>query len=298
MKEKPVISCIYVNYNSTQLLINSLRSLRRSGKVDEVIVIDNASKEPITPLYSEGVKLIRNTVNRGFAAAVNQGLKIAKGDYIVLVNPDTIVTPGALDELIGFMEKTSDAGAVSPQLIYPDMTLQDSARRFPRFKYLLFGRRSLLTKLAPNNPWSSEFLYRDLKKQNKDAVEVEAVLGTFLVLRKEALKDVGPLDENFFFFGEDIDICKRLWNKGWKVYLYRKARVLHFHGMSRKKLRFRTEWEKACSARRFILKHDTPNFIGRLFIDLGLSFYLSTLALKQFFSLFTAEPYWKWETET
>jgi len=284
-----------VNYNSTQLLLCSLRSLRLE-EGDEIIVIDNASREDTSILDRfEGIKLIRNRRNRGFAGAVNQGLRLAKGDYIALVNPDTVLFLDTVEKLVEFMEKNPEAGAVSPQLLYPDFSPQDSARRFPRLKYLLFGRRSLLTKLFPRNPLSSEFLYKDIAIEDESPLEVESILGTFMFFRRDILQSVGMLDEGFFFFGEDLDFCRRIRDAGWKVYLHRGAKVLHYHGMSRKKLRFRTEWEKARSARRFILKHQRPSLPGRIVLDLGLAFYLLSLALKDFLGLFSSEPYWKWE---
>jgi len=292
--KRPSVSFIYVNYNSTQLLLCSLQSLRLE-EGDEIIIIDNASREDTSILDRfRRVKLIRNRRNRGFAGAVNQGLKMARGDYIALVNPDTVLFADTVDRLVDFMEKNPEAGAVSPQLLYPDFTPQDSARRFPRLKYLLSGRRSFLTKLFPRNPLSSEFLYKNIVADDESPMEVESILGTFMFLRREVLEGVGLLDEGFFFFGEDLDFCKRLWDAGWKVYLHRGAKVIHYHGMSRKKLRFRTEWEKARSARRFISKHQKPSLAGRVILDLGLSFYLLSLALKDFLGLFTSEPYWKW----
>ena len=158
------ISVVFVNYNTTDYLEKAIGTIFAELPDVEVIVVDNASQEPVEKIQEifPQVKIFRNSVNWGFAKAVNQGIEKSKGEYILLANPDTVTTKGSLLKLIELMERDEKIGVVGPQLYYPDTTLQYSCRRFPTFKHLISGRRSIITKIFPQNPLSKSFLYEDI----------------------------------------------------------------------------------------------------------------------------------------
>lgn len=221
---KPTLSIVIVNYNTGELLARCLSSIRknRPSFVYEVIVVDNASTdESIKDIKStKGIKSIENKTNVGFARAVNQGIKLAKSRYILLLNPDTEVKRRALAKMVEFAQKTEDAGVVGAKLLNPDGSIQPAVFRFPTlwraFQEFWLGKR-VYSKYAP--PGSGP-------------VEVDAVVGAAFLVTPQALERVGFLDERYFMFFEDLDYCRRVKKAGLKVYYLPGAHVVHHHGVS------------------------------------------------------------------
>ncbi len=231
----PDVSIVVVNWNTRDLLRDCLIALAANAQVmTETIVVDNGSTDgSVEMLAAEfpGVCVIANASNVGFAPANNQGLARARGRYALLLNSDTCVAPDALTNLVDFMDAHPQAGACGPQLRNADGTLQPSGRRFPTLA-------STLGELLPvPERWRHKWR-GDLEKRDYDQVcPVDELSGAALCVRRAALEQVGFLDEDFFFLGEDIDLCWRLKSAGWQVFYVPTARVTHYWGGSRNKTR-------------------------------------------------------------
>ncbi len=230
-----MISIVIVNYNTRQYLQSCLTSIYRTnpGVAFEIIVIDNNSSDTSVEMVKRNfpqVKLIINDRNSGFAVALNKGIKSAKGVYILILNPDTIVNEGAIDELVSFMNNHRDAGITGGRVLNPDRTLQLTCRSFPDLPLLFFGRESPLTSLFPDNRFSKKYLMRD--SYNK-ITEVDAVAGAFMIIRRELFHRCGGFDESFFLYVEDTDFCYRAKQFGYRVYYNPNASIIHYLGRSR-----------------------------------------------------------------
>lgn len=239
MTAQPVdLSILIVNFNTRDLLSACLRSVAATVRRHtwEVIVADNASADGSVAMLRRDwpeVKVIETGANLGFARANNKALAVAQGRYLLLLNSDTEVLPDALDELVGFMDAHPAAGVAAPHLLNSDLTDQGTARAFPSPLAVLFGRKSLLTRLFPDNPWSQRYLVGRQHRGN-EPFRVDWVSGACLMVRREAVERAGPLDEQFFMYWEDADWCRRIGNAGYAVYCVPSARVVHHEGQSSK----------------------------------------------------------------
>lgn len=223
------LSVIIVSYNMASFLGRCLASIYRAApRINfEVLVVDNASTDGSTQMVRTGfpqVTLLANEMNYGFARANNQALQMSKGRYCLLLNPDTLVNPRSLDEMVEFMDHHPDAGASGCQLISPDGAIQLSCRSFPSLLAVLL-RGTRLHKVY-NKPVAR---YLMAEWDHSSVREVDWVLGACLLLRRAALEDVGLLDEGFFLYYEDIDLCYRLKQRGWKVYYNPQVQVVHYY---------------------------------------------------------------------
>lgn len=238
MERTPVLSVVIVSWNVRDDLEECLQSLvedeRRnleSGEI-EVIVVDNASTDGTTEMVKREfpqVKLIVNHENLGFTKANNIGIRHSRGKYILLLNPDTVLYRGALRALIDCADSHPGAGIIGAKLLNPDGSLQHSARSFPDVGAGLF-RNTLLGRLFPNNPFIRRYLLMDF---NYDEVrEVDWVSGAAMLIRRDLIERVGCLDERFWAYCEDVDICWRAWQSGFKVLFCPKAVVVHKVGRS------------------------------------------------------------------
>jgi len=235
----PVLSIAIVNYRKGPLLLACLDSIYKTvGDLTvEVVVVDNASCDGIAdvlPTRYPQSRLILNSANLGFAKATNQAIATAQGSYILLLNPDTVVMQGALQTLVGYLEGNPDAGAVGPQLVGPGGAIQLSCRSFPSYSTAFFGHYALLTRWFPRNPFSRRYLLSDW--DHGTVREVDWVSGACLMTRRDVLERAGLLDEHFFLFNEDVDLCKRMRDAGWKVVYVPEARVIHHIGASQEKV--------------------------------------------------------------
>lgn len=229
------IDIIIVNHNSSKCTIKAIESLKEkiNGYIPNIIVVDNASidtPEIVASKFSD-VELLINKENLGFSKAINQALKKTMNDYSVILNPDTVIVNGFIKEVIDYLEKNQDIGIVGPRIFDSDGSIQGSARRFPTFWTSMFGRKSPLTKMFPNNPFTrKEFVC--FNEDAREVFEVDWVSGACMVIRRKSLEAVGGFDERFFLYWEDTDICKRVRDAGWKIVYYTRAKVIHYIGRS------------------------------------------------------------------
>lgn len=225
------LSIIILNYHSAGLVRQSVRSIFavKSSLDFEVIVVDNASDEKLGLWLKDNypaVNFISLPSNRGYAAGNNVGLKQARGDYFLILNPDIIILPGKLEALIDFMESHPHCGLAGPRLVNPDGSLQYSAYQFPFFWLPLFRRT-----IFGNIPAFSSKLrkYQMMDWDHQDSRTVDWLLGACLLARRVAVEEVGLMDERFFLYVEDTDWCRRFWAKGWEVWYVAEVELVHFH---------------------------------------------------------------------
>ena len=255
---QPLISIVLVNYNTIGFLLSCLRSIQECLRVPyEVIVVDNHSQDNSWPLLRKefpGLILIGNPSNVGFGRAVNQGFRMARGEYFVILNPDVTVLPGSVEKAIHFLEEHPEVALLLPKLLNPDGTLQFSCRTFPNFP-AFFYRRTPLGKLFPNHKVIRDHLMLDW--EHDEVREVDWGMGACMFLRREDLKDNDIFDERFFLYFEDIDLCFRLKNEGRKVIYYPEAVMVHCHARESVR-RFITlnwaKWELYKSVFKFFVK--------------------------------------------
>ncbi len=228
------ISIIIVSWNVREDLNRCLRSLKEKPPSEEyeVIVVDNGSAdgtvESIQNLFPE-VQLIANKENRGFAAANNQGIAKSKGKYIFFLNPDTIIESDCLDILTSFMDENEDVGACGPKLLYGDGSMQRSVRRFPSFRGALH-RHTVLKFLGIFKDEYRKWVMRDFKYDRQ--TEVDQLMGAALMTRRSIIDNIGMMDEIFFVYYEEVDLCYRIKQAGWRIVFLPEAQIIHLGGRS------------------------------------------------------------------
>lgn len=232
--KKPLLSIIIVNWNVADLLLGAVQSIKANPPSVgfEIIVVDNASTdESILKLKQKfpDVKVITNDLNVGFGAANNQGVEIAEGDYIFFLNPDTLVIEDALDQLLMVFDKDSDIGMVGPQLVKnKELENQFGGARLSR----TFLSGILLDLIYVERiPFIGSQLAERLRYpyDSKQESYVEVISGAAMMVRTSTFKNLGGFDERFFLAGEDIEICDRFWENGYKVYYFPTAKILHYN---------------------------------------------------------------------
>lgn len=263
----PRLSICIVNWNTCSHLRACLRSiLSLPPQVPyEVIVVDNASQDGSREMVEREfpqVRLIANAENRGYAEANNQAFAMAQGEYLLLLNPDTEVLPTAdsspqcprssLQALVEFLDAHPEAGAVGPQLRYPDGRIQPSCRSFPAPGPLLWDFLGL-GRLFPRNRLFGA--YRMTYWGHDTEREVDQPMGSCLLLRRRALEEVGPFDPQFRIFFNEVDLCYRLKQAGWRIYFTPQARFLHHVGKSTHQVWPKMVRESEEGLVRFYAKH-------------------------------------------
>ena len=225
------LSIVIVNYNGGELVDLCMASLRQHPLHDlmEVIVLDNGSTdgsaERIEKDY-EQVVMVRLGANLGLAKAFNEGIRLSSGRYIMSLDNDTEVLDGSLDALVEFLDAHPQVGVAGSRLLNPDLSIQQTARRFPHPLNALFGRRSWLTKWFPNNPISRRYLMPEFES-SEEPYCVDWVSTAALVARREVIEKVGGLDEGFFVYWVDADWCYRVNKGGWEIYCVPASKVIH-----------------------------------------------------------------------
>lgn len=251
------LSIAIPSWNTRDLLDQCLGSVYSSpaGLDFEVIVVDNASDDGSADMVASSypqAKLIRNRVNLGFAAACNLAFKHSLGRYFLLLNTDTVVLDDALRAMVRFMDEHPDAGAAGCRLLNGNGTLQRSCSRFPGLLTELFDAL-YLSKLFPG---SRLFGCYPMSYWDFDEIrEVDFAGGSSLIVRRRAIEEIGLLDENFFMYTEEADWCYRLWQRGWKVYYFPGARVIHLGGESARRYGSDILLHLYVGRNRFIRKH-------------------------------------------
>jgi len=227
------VTVVIVNYNTCDLTrecVSSVFKRTRDVKFEVVVVDNNSSDESCEQLAREFSKdkrflLIPNSTNLGFAKACNQGIKIARGKYVFLLNSDTELIDNTLAKLLAFANERENAGVVGPRLLNSNKTIQPSVYRLPTLRRALqqywFGKKGILDKYAP---------------EGDVPLKVECVVGGAFLITPQALKKVGFLDERYFMYFEDLDYCRRVQKFGLAVYYFPGTRVVHYHGTSGKNI--------------------------------------------------------------
>lgn len=228
------LSIIIVNWNVKDLLKKCLESIYREtkGASFEIFVVDNASTDGSVEMVKQNfsqVKLTVNNKNLGFATANNQAIKISRGKYVLLLNPDTELIEDAFSIMIRRMDKHEEIGVLGPELLNSDRSLQPSVRRFPT----LLSQSLILLKmhrLLPNLKTFRKYFARDFDYSREQ--NVDQVMGACFMIRREALEKVGGLDENFYIWFEEVDYCKRIKDAGFSVVYTPKTKLIHLGGES------------------------------------------------------------------
>lgn len=254
------LSIIIVNWNVKHLLEKCLESIWREEKdlSLEVIVVDNASEDNSRDFLSDlqqkksSLKAIFNQKNFGFARATNQGIKIAKGNFVLLLNPDTELMPCSLKLSLERIKKDSNIGILGCQILNPDQSIQPSIRRFPQPLTIL------LTFLKLPKFFKFKSVDRYLAKDFDYHVEqaVDQVMGAFMLIRREVLNKIGFFDERFFIWFEEVDFCYRAQQAGYQTIYFPGARIIHYGGVSfSQKGLFKKQWWFFRSAWLYFKKH-------------------------------------------
>lgn len=231
----PCIDVLIVNYRAYDELERCLASLEPvRSTVARVVVVDHEScREPAAHVTARfpWVDLIARSTNAGFAAGVNLAARATRSPFLLLVNPDCVVTEAMCDRLLAVLTARRDVAVAGPRIRNADGTIQPSARRFPDLTTAIAGRSSWLTRVLPHNPFSR----RNLPARDADEitpVDVDWVSGACMLVRRDAFAAVGGMDEGFFLYWEDADFCRRLQQAGWRTAYVPQAAAMHIGGRS------------------------------------------------------------------
>jgi N-acetylglucosaminyl-diphospho-decaprenol L-rhamnosyltransferase len=257
-----LLSVVVVHYRSLAVLPRCLEALSQqtAGLETELVVVDNDSRDGLPDWLARehpAARAIVNPANLGYAKAVNQGIAATRGDFVLVMNPDVYLAPGALATLLGHLRDHPETALVAPQLRNPDGTIEFSARSFPGAWTFLFNRYSLLTRLWPGNRWSRGYLLSDWDR--REARAVDWVSGACMMVRRSAVQEAGGMDEGFFMFNEDVDWCRRLRQAGWQVVCEPRAQAVHDVGASRGRVAAKVIVERHRGMIRYFHKHYPTN---------------------------------------
>lgn len=259
------ISIVIVNFNSGAALASTLDTFAAAftGLDWEAAVVDNASSDGSerAALNRTGVMLVRGSANVGFAAGVNTGISAVSAPFVLVLNPDCRLTPGSVRALLDELERHPRCAVIGPRIVNPDGTLQESARGDPDMLTGLFGRTTLLSRLFPT--WS--VVRRNLASEAASDAEassrrVDWVSGACMLARREALARVQGLDERYFLYWEDADLCRRLRHAGWETRYMPGATAVHEVGQSSRNARALANREFHRSAYRYFATHVVPQW--------------------------------------
>ena len=273
------VSFVIVNWNTAELLKNCIGSIYETvhNKEIEIIVVDNASIDNSIDLIKTNypqVKIIPNSKNLGFSRAVNIGMRSSMGKYVILLNTDTLLQKNSVNKLIDYMDSNPNTGVCGGQLIYEDGRKQHSFDNYPSLLFELVNK-SLLKRLLPNR------FYGKLKHFD-EPVQVESIIGACFVISRACIEAIGLLDEDYFFFIEETDYCYRAKQKGFSVIHVPQAKIIHFQGVSAKKIPVRSRLEYFYSKHLFF-KKNKPEFQFLLLI--GLTFIKCMVKIVAYFIL-------------
>jgi GT2 family glycosyltransferase len=273
-----LLSVIIVTWNSETEIEDCINSIihHNTNIPLEIIVVDNASQDKTRSLlknYSvqtDFVKVILNDDNKGYTLGNNQGIKIAKGEFVLLLNPDTKITGGALEKMIEFLLVSSNAGAIAPQLLNEDYTIQKSCRTFPKY-WDMFCELFLFSKIFPMSKifarWKMNYF------NHNELAEVQQPMAAALMIKKNVMDKVNGFDERYKMFFNDVDLCKSIVDAGYKIYFYPDARIFHIKGASiyRDRKNMLRVWNDDCI--KYFKKHYN-NFLLTPLLGFGLKLSL------------------------
>jgi len=227
-----MLSIIIVNYKNPPLLRLCLKTLGQNlapSFEKEIIVVDSASSAETRNLISEEfpeAKLLPFAENIGYTRGVNEGIKASWGELALILNPDIVILPNSVEKMAGLLERRPDIGLLGPQLLNFDGSPQSSCFRFYSPAIILY-RRSFLGRLPFAKKALARFLMNDSDLTKETAVEW--LMGSAIMFRKAAQREVGPMDERFFLYMSDVDWAKRFWKAGHKVVYFPEAKMYHYH---------------------------------------------------------------------
>lgn len=289
------VTAIIVNYNAGEYLRRCVDSLLSCELNVEIVIVDNASKDSSLASLDglRGIQLIRNSTNLGFAAACNQGYKKSTAPILLFLNPDCTVKLGALSNLMDIMHSDPRNGMVGGLLLNSDGTEQPGGRRAVPTPWRSFVRAFGLVRFA--HRWPKLFYDFHLHKQPlpERPVEVEAISGACMMVRRDVIQDVGVWDEGYFLHCEDLDWCMRFRKKGWKILFAPHAKITHALGACSKDKKLFVEWHKHKGMIRFYRKFFRRQYPGALMglvvVGVWLRFgmvatYYSTKRVKRVFN--------------
>jgi GT2 family glycosyltransferase len=274
VQHPPFVSIIIINYRTYAELGACLNSLAQNpDEHQEVIVIDQESKVDALPEFAQRLPrfvFVPDAANRGFAAGVNRGAALARGKYLLILNPDCSIKPRLSETLACWLDAHPEVGVVAPRIRNEDGTVQPSARRFPDITTVLGGRTSFLTRILPGN-W---FTKRNLLVGDQPTVphKVDWVSGACFMVRRDAFEAVGGMDEGFFLYWEDADLCRRLKKAGWDTVYHPGAELLHLGGRAVAYAPERALIAFHRSAYRYVRKHGSVlerTFTPVVYVGLG-----------------------------
>lgn len=231
-----LLSVIIVSYNTKDLILQCIDSLYKQKQMPgtlEIIVVDNASGDgsvqAIRDVYPK-VKIVANKVNAGFSKANNQGVAKAKGPFVLFLNPDTVVYPYTISTMLTFMDQHPECGMATCRLEMPNGKIDDASHRGFPTPWNSFSHFSGLARLFPKTRLFGGYNmgYMDIHKTH----EVDAIAGACMFVRRDAGDAVGWWDEDYFWYGEDLEFCYQIKKKGWKIYYVPDVSILHYKGVS------------------------------------------------------------------
>lgn len=279
------LSIVILNYRTFELTKDTVNSvLRYSYPFSyEIIVVDNASGDDslmkLQDYFKDKVKFIESKENNGFAAGNNLALRQVKSDYVLLLNSDTVVWENTLENVYSYMEQHTDVGACGCRVRLESGELDKACKRtFPNVKNSFFRLFHI-----PNKSQDDNYNLTDLP--DDEVYEIDCLTGAFMFIRDRALEDAGLLDETFFMYGEDIDLCYRIKEAGWKIVYYGKNSITHFKGASSKKQKNKLIYEFYHAMYIYYKKHhaEESSFIVNIVVYFGISVLC---ILKLFLNLF------------
>ncbi|MBC8175027.1 MAG: glycosyltransferase [Candidatus Marinimicrobia bacterium] len=270
-----MISVIIVNYNVKDYLTSCISSIQNSvlNQDMEIIVVDNASFDGSIPLIQDqfpDVIVIANEKNEGFAKGINRGVQNASGEYLLILNPDTILQENTLQVFIDYMETHQEVGICGPKILNADGTLQISCKRSFPTPWVALPKILGLNKLFPKSQWAGKY---NLTYLNEDEIHrVEAISGSCMFIRRDVFDKVGYFDEDFFMFGEDLDFCFRTIENGYKIHYLPTTQIIHYKGESVKVAQFDSIRSFYDAMNLFVEKHfsKTTSMLTRFGLKLGI----------------------------
>ncbi len=271
---------VIVNYNAGPVLTEAVRAILPCPSVREVIVVDNRSQDgSIEHLESAlpgetRLRVIRNSGNLGFAAGCNTAMAFFQSPYQLFINPDCLVDPLSIGEMIGTLELNPDAGMAGPLLVNTDGSEQSGGRRGVPTPWRSFVRAFGLSRFSDRYPrLFSDFLMHKEPLPDRP-IDIEAISGACMLVRNRALLEVGPLDEGYFMHCEDLDWCMRFRQRGWKILFVPEARVVHYLGACSRSRPIFVEWHKHKGMMRFYRKFFRHQYPGVLMWLVALGVWL------------------------
>jgi hypothetical protein len=282
------VSVITVNYNAGPFLAECIHSAL--PQVSEILVVDNASSDSSLELCAQRfpeepkLKIIRNTANLGFAAACNIGIEQAIQPYLLFLNPDCVLGENSLQHMVQFLERSPQAGMAGGLLLNDDGTEQAGGRRAVPTPWRSFVRAFGLYRFSAY--WPRLFFDFHLHKQPlpEGPLEVEAISGALMLVRREAIQNVGLWDEDYFLHCEDLDWCMRFRRKGWKIFFLPDAPVVHHKGACSQSRPIFVEWHKHKGMMRFYHKFFRRQYPGIVMWLVALGIWLRFMAVALYYT--------------